>query len=1092
MYSTRPSAWGIWRKPHLFRLLLLLFSFVSLRTAYAGNFYAGTSPSNVPWPGGIVPYQFASSLTPAEQETYLDGLREWELAAAVKFVPYTNQSRWILFSYDTNFLDFVAGGSYSPQMVTVSSLSRAQVCHEMGHSFGFTHENIRPDATNFIFVLTNNISDEPSNIYWFTIDPSSVTNGNYDYESVMHLGWDFDSTNFGVLATQQPKPPNFPRYQYRMGNYCLSPGDRAALAYLYGPPTTPLTNVVTTTADVGTNSLRAALYYVTDHPGSVVMFNIPTSDPGYSNGVFNIHLTGMLPPLVSNGMEIDGSTQPGFAGKPLIVVDGSQILPETYTSDTGLLVYSSSNQVKDILFSGFVWNGLTFTYPDASNNVVSGCWIGVDSTGTNPAPNAYQGILVTSGSGHNTFGGTNVSARNVISGNSQYGIYIGTNTGGNVIEGNYIGTDPSGTTAVANQLSGVFVGNGTSGNLVGGTNTSARNVISGNEQYGIYVGGGTNTEGNVTAGNAIEGNYIGTDFSGSNAVPNGSSGVFVGDGTTNNVVGGTNASARNVISGNVLYGVYVSGTNTSGNLIEGNYMGTDPSGSIAVANGYSGVLIGGTATGNVIGGTTPGTRNVLSGNNQYGVWISDTNTTGNRVEGNYIGTDATGSNAIPNQASGIFMGGSSSGNTISDNLISGNEGYGIFVTNTIDNVISGNDIGPDAAGTNSPGIQTHGIGIFTGTSGNVIGGTAAGAGNVISSNALYGIYIYGPDANSNFVQGNLIGTDVAGTNSLPNAGWGIGIWNYANNNVIGGTTAGARNVISGATGDGYGIAIGTANSNVVEGNFIGTDISGKEAIPNGFAGVAVENGSVGNIIGGTAAGAGNVIDYNYIGVAVYESDTTNNSIRANSIFDNSGQGIDLDGFPGNHAGYESGPDDWQNYPVITNAFGYAGSTIVQGNFNSLPNETYYIDFYANTVQGPFSYGEGQVYIGTETVVTGGTGTTLFAFTNSSANDAGQYISATATAATGDSSEFAADVLATNAPAPSAQFVAPFRWLTNGFVFNLTFATNFSYHIQATTNLAANPVPWVNLTNFTATNISITFTDRAASGYHARFYRVVSP
>ncbi|HEV2456437.1 MAG TPA: hypothetical protein VGY98_19395, partial [Verrucomicrobiae bacterium] len=63
---------------------------------------------------------------------------------------------------------------------------------------------------------------------------------------------------------------------------------------------------------------------------------------------------------------------------------------------------------------------------------------------------------------------------------------------------------------------------------------------------------------------------------------------------------------------------------------------------------------------------------------------------------------------------------------------------------------------------------------------------------------------------------------------------------------------------------------------------------------------------------------------------------------------------------------------------------------------------------------------------------------------------------------------------------------------SGFVFNLTFATNFSYHIQATTNLAANPVIWANITNFTATNISMTFTDRAASGYHARYYRVISP
>ena len=421
------------------RLLLLQGWIFTAAPLPAGNFYAGVSPSNVPWINGIVPYEFTNALTPAMRQTYLDGLREWELAADVKFVPHTSESRWILFTYNTNYIDNVSPG-YNPQVVTVSSLSRAQVGHEMGHSFGFTHENIRPDQTNYLTVISGNVTS--GNLSLFQIDPASVTNGPYDFESVMHLGWDFASTNPGVLATQQPQPPYSPRYQFRMGNLCLSPGDRAALKYLYGPPAVPLTNVVTTTADSGPGSLRAGLYYVTDHPGTTLRFDIPTNDPGYSNGVFNIHLTGHLPPLANNAMVIDGSTQPGFAGRPLIVVDGSQIIPETFTSNSGLLIYSSSNQVRNISFSGFNWNGLTLEYADATNNIIAGCWLGLDATGTNAAPNALQGILLVNGAGHNLIGGTNALARNVISGNSQYGIWMSdSNTTGNMVLGDFIGTD---------------------------------------------------------------------------------------------------------------------------------------------------------------------------------------------------------------------------------------------------------------------------------------------------------------------------------------------------------------------------------------------------------------------------------------------------------------------------------------------------------------------------------------------------------------------------------------------------------------------------------------------------------------------------
>lgn len=937
---------------------------LAITRAFAGNFYAGISPANVPWPGGVVPYEFTNTLTAAEQQTYLDGLREWELAANVQFVPRTTQTRWILFTYNTNGFDNVSS-STNPQVVSVASLSRAQVCHEMGHSFGFTHENIRSDATNYIAVLTNNIADEPTNIYWFTVDPTTVTNGPYDFESVMHLGWDFDSTNRGVLATQQPKPPYFPRYEFRLGNYCLSPGDRAALAYLYGPPAAPLTNVVSTTADVGPGSLRAAIYYATDHPGTTIRFDIPTSDPGYSNGVFNIHLTGMLPPLVANGTVVDGSTQPGFTDQPVIFVDGSQILHETFTADT-FLIYSANNQIKGLSFSGFNWNGLTLEYADATNNTVSGCWFGLDDTGTNAAPNADQGILIAAGA---------------------------------------------------------------SGNLIGGTNALERNVISGNSQYGVFISDSD------TTGNRIFGNYIGTDFTGSGAAPNGRSGVFIGNGSSGNSVGLT-ALVRNIISGNSECGIYLTDSNTTANRISGNYIGTDFSGSNAVANFKSGVFIGNGAGGTYIGGTAgPVTQNVISGNAEYGVDLE----------------------------------------------------------NTVSNVILGNYIGLDAGGSASLGNTLAGVGILAGAQNNLIGGSGLGVRNVISGNAQYGILLNG--AVSNSIQGNFIGPDSSGSAAPANDNTygGIGVWGGAADNLFGGVTPGARNLISGNNSYGIFLEDPGTSGNVLEDNFIGTDLTGTNALGNWFAGVALWNGATGNLIGAPVFNAGNTIAFNgWAGVDVYEAPTTNNSIRGNSIFSNH-LGIDLggDGVTTNHSGVLAGPNDLQNFPVLTNAVGGSFDTIVRGSLSSLPNRDYFLDFYSSRAADLSGYGEGEFYLGSITVMTDASGNAGFSFTNAFFDEAGQYLTATATSAGGDSSEFGPAVLATNLPVASAQFIGPYQPRTNGFAFSLTLQTNFSYRIQAATNLAP-PVIWTDLTNFTATNSPFSFTDHSATNYRVRFYRVVSP
>ena len=157
----------------------------------------------------------------------------------------------------------------------------------------------------------------------------------------------------------------------------------------------------------------------------------------------------------------------------------------------------------------------------------------------------------------------------------------------------------------------------------------------------------------------------------------------------------------------------------------------------------------------------------------------------------------------------------------------------------------------------------------------------------------------------------------------------------------------------------------------------------------------------------------------------------------------------------------------------------------------MANRAFSIDVYRNFSADPDGYFEGQFYVGTVSVTTGGSGNANFALTNTVGNYSGQSFTVTATSAGGDTSEFSLALIATNAPAPSAQFTAPFQWRTNGFAFSLTLQTNFNYHIQAATNLAA-PISWTDLTNFTATNSLFDFTDRTATNYRVRFYHVASP
>lgn len=732
------------------------------RTANAGLYVNSISPGNVPWPGGVVPYVFDLALSPTQQQTYLNALREYELAANVHFILRTSEAQYIKFKYDPNGFDSVSGSN--PQVVSVSSLTRAQICHEMGHSFGLLHEHTRMDQSTYVSVLSANIINPNLNQHWFNIDPNGTAQGAYDFESVMHFGRDLFSAQPGVLDTLQAKA-GFVKFQPRMGGLALSKGDRAVMKFLYGAGPT-LSSVVTNTSESGVGGLRAAMDYAVDNPGTTITFNIPTGDPNHANGVFTIRPTGHLLPLVVDSTTIDGTTQLGYAGSPLIVLDGSQILPEAEAvpdSIPGMFVYAANCIVKGLSIQRFPWVGMAFLYSDAHNNSVRGCWFGLDYTGAASAPNKYQGIQISNGANFNTVGST--TDRNVISGNTQYGIWISdATTTGNVVLGNYIGTSADGLAAVPNSLGGLIVTGSSHDNSIGGTSVGARNVISGNTDTGVWlIGAGVNQ-------NTVRGNYIGLAATGNAAVPNTFWGVYIREGAQNNLV------ADNVISGNgstalsTGEGIRIENAGTSGNVVQGNQVGTAPGGSSAIGNGFAGVTVYGGATGNIIGGTTAAQRNILSGNGTVGLAFSDSDTSGNIAEGNFIGTDVNGTASVANGFAGVYLTNGASANQLggtppgTGNLISGNAGYGVFVADpgTNGNLIRGNFIGPNAAGTGALANAYSGIVIQNGAHDNVIGGSAIGASNLIAHNTSDGVILFDATTIRNNISQNSIFSNSAG------------------------------------------------------------------------------------------------------------------------------------------------------------------------------------------------------------------------------------------------------------------------------------------------------------------------------------------
>lgn len=383
-----------------------------------------------------------------------------------------------------------------------------------------------------------------------------------------------------------------------------------------------------------------------------------------------------------------------------------------------------------------------------------------------------------------------------------------------------------------------------------------------------------------------------------------------------------------------------------GNTIQGNFIGTDHTGTIDLGNSGHGILVESGSI-NQIGGTLPELRNVISGNQLSGISISNPSD-GNLIRGNYIGTTASGNSPLGNSQNGITLV-DSAFNQIGDGVIFG--------------------------------------------------------GNLICANGLSGIFVSGSLATVNSIKNNVIGIDANGSLDLGNALNGITITSDASFNLVGGAGANDRNFVSGNDANGIQISgfSGTgAHQNRILGNLIG--LGSSQPLGNTGFGVVAVGLAPANFIGGSFAGEGNIIAFNGEGgVAIVGSAAAANRILSNSIYLNGKLGIDLfssEGVDPNDLGdLDSGGNNLQNFPVITAVMPGIGQTTIQGILNSAANTSFLLQFFSNAVCDPSGNGEGQTFLGEPTpanVTTDGSGNATFSVTVPSVVVPGQILTATAT------------------------------------------------------------------------------------------------
>ena len=614
---------------------------------------------------------------------------------------------------------------------------------------------------------------------------------------------------------------------------------------------------VTNLNDSGAGSLRAAI-------------NAANAQPVGSPSTIDFTVAGTITlasalPSIDRTVTIDATTAPGYAA-------GAPVVELNCNSNAGLVfaLGSGSSQLLGMAVDNASGNGVTL---NAGSITVAGDYIGVNLAGT-AFGNGGDGVYVAATSSNNLIGLNPTAASgvvsNVISGNGGNGISL-QGSSGNTLVNNYIGTDPTGTVAVANGANGIWVTAGSNGNEIGGTayidtTTGAvndptgtkgtvpevyvvpplGNLVSGNTQNGILID--ANSQNNV-----LNGNFVGTAANGDSAIGNGLDGVAISGADNNSLIGCSVVDNPfiyyNVLSGNGGNGLHI--TNSNDITVQANFFGIGADNTTVVGNAANGILVDGSSTNVQVGGVIP-LGNVAAGNGLNGIEVTDT------VSGfttfNTFGGLLAFKGAAPNGNDGLLITATGGNQTVQTNVFSGNTNNGIEIGGDA----SGVTVDPNIVGMTTNGgtiLANGGDGLLIdGTAhANIIGGYQASVipQNVFSGNVGYGVAITG-QAYDNQVFNSYIGVQTLGVEAAGNQAGGVYIGDTATGNVIGGLggtpSQPVADVISGNGGNG--ITLGSASSTtLILYNTIGFGVDGILPVPNAGASIVV-NGSTGNVIVG--------------------------------------------------------------------------------------------------------------------------------------------------------------------------------------------------------------------------------------------------